>query len=313
MFGWLRRIFGNGTTPPGKNAPDGRWSDGCRWSDPPALLRREAVLTRGGEPERYANPIAYAMTRWGGKLPRMGLRALAIGAPDDPPLIDWLRNLEGVSEVVALEADPGMARRLRERATPGVRVVEALAGLDPMPRGPFHVAASWGELGRLADLEPLADALRREMVPGGLLVAREYVGPNRYQFDDRQMALANAMLVLIPESRRLDAAGLLRERQDAPELWRVMATDSRAGIRSEDVAAVIRGSFGVCEEAALGGTVLAPILGGIAHRFLDGRDEAGGKILTALSDAEMSLVNAGLLASDYWFVVAWNRRCAGAY
>jgi len=144
------------------------------------------------------------------------------------------------------------------------------------------------------------------MVPGGVLVAREYVGPNRYQFDDRQMTLANAILDLLPEARRIDAAGLLRERQDAPELWRVIATDSRAGIRSEDVAAVIRGAFAVREERSLGGTVLAPMLGGVAQCFMDGGDDAARAILTAVADAEMSLVNAGLLPSDYWFVVARN-------
>lgn len=92
------------------------------------------------------------------------------------------RNLEhypeGLTELVLLEPDPHMAKRLRERLAGSPRaatVIEAPAERLPLPDDSFETAVSTLVLCTIPDPAAALAELRRVLVPGGRLLLIEHV------------------------------------------------------------------------------------------------------------------------------------------
>ena len=52
-------------------------------------------------------------------------------------------------------------------------------------------------------LEHICEQMKHVLIPGGLLILFEYIGPNRFQFPARQKEVANLCLQILPEKYRL--------------------------------------------------------------------------------------------------------------
>jgi SAM-dependent methyltransferase len=99
-----------------------------------------------------------------------------------------LPHYRRAARVVALEPDPGMAGRLRERAasaTVPVEVVEGRAEELPFPDASFDHVVSALVLCSVTDVERTLAELRRVLRPGGSLAVVEHVrgegGVGRWQ------------------------------------------------------------------------------------------------------------------------------------
>lgn len=306
--GWLANIFRQPQAPAqpsgdtsGKVEPDAFRLG--RWFDPPSISRRRNDLLLGGRTDENSNFTSYALKRWGGKLPRDGLRALVIGPADEPPLADWLARSDAVAEIWVADADPSALRRIRSKAK--VSVFETDWRAPVLPAGPFHVAIACECMSRIGGLEALFDQLSEKLVTGGLLVVRDYVGPNRCQFTDEQMDLVNAILALLPEKYVKDLGGGLVTRLSCPELGWMLENEPGAAVRAEDVPGLVRSRMRVCEEIQLGGAILTPLLSSLSHNFLD-ESEQTKRILDALWETERLFLKAEMIHSDNLFIVAWN-------
>jgi ubiquinone/menaquinone biosynthesis C-methylase UbiE len=82
---------------------------------------------------------------------------------------------DAVTELVLTEPEEPMARRLRKRAGPGVRVVEAPADALPFDDGAFDTSVCALVLCTVPDVERALGEIRRVLAPGGRLLVLEHV------------------------------------------------------------------------------------------------------------------------------------------
>ena len=159
----------------------------------------------------------------------------------------------------------------------------------------------------LHHLSPLAEALRKTetlLRPGGYVVVHDYVGPNRLQMKRDALKLANAFLAAIPMRYRKQTSHRVKRKVSVPSRLRMILRDPSEAPESSSILQLLAGRFDVLEVTMLGGTLINPLLDGIAQNFAD---SDGHELLSALLKLEDALIDTGELASDYVFAT-YRRR-----
>lgn len=290
---------GEGAFNPGRKPQ--RSAGGCQWNDPPYIAARLEALVGGGQSRWRGNFPAYALDRWGSRIPKTRFRALVVGGGEQSRVMGWLAEIPGLAGIT-LVRDAEEDDLAEDFTALGMPIEET--GWDGLAaNGAHHLAAADYALSRRADLAACLERIDGALASGGLLAVRDYTGPGRYQFSEGQMRIVNAILPLLPEKWRRDVSGQALETQEPPPLAWVMANDPAAAVAAEEVRAAVTAGFALVEEADLGGTILMPLLAGISHNFLDPAPECLA-LLETLWSTERALIAAGLLSSDHWFAVA---------
>ncbi len=83
-----------------------------------------------------------------------------------------------------------------------IRYMSADINALMLPEGQYDAVWSNNALHHLTALENICRQVRRTLKPEGLFVLKEYVGPNRFQFPERQKEIIENCLLLIPEKFR---------------------------------------------------------------------------------------------------------------
>ncbi len=169
----------------------------------------------------------------------------------------------------------------------------------------FDLIFAVGTLHHIRGLEGLFAKINDSLTPAGLFFMREYIGPDRLQFTDRQIEIATAIRRALPERLCTDLEGKLCQDAWRPRLDEVVADDPSEAIRSSDLLAVANRFLAVEETRMTGGTLLDPLLHGIAGHFEE--DSSGREILPLLIAFEKILVREGVLPSDYVLMTARRR------
>ena len=109
-------------------------------------------------------------------------------------------------------------------------------------QGSYDLILSSGALHHIANLEGLLSNIASALRINGYFVVVEYVGPNRFQWTDRQIALIDGIL------RQLDI-GYLKDNKRVelgrPPLGDFMAIDPSEAVRSEDILPLLKEYFTV--------------------------------------------------------------------
>ena len=71
-----------------------------------------------------------------------------------------------------------------------------------LPENIYNAVWIHSAMHHFENLEYISDQIKKSLKPEGLLVLNEYVGPNRFQFSERQKEITNLCLQLIPEKFR---------------------------------------------------------------------------------------------------------------
>lgn len=166
----------------------------------------------------------------------------------------------------------------------------------------YDVVFSWGTIHHIENLEHLFQQIQRALSPGGILIAREYSGPDRLQLTDEQLALANTLLKCIPEHYRRKADGSIKNRENRISESRRKRYDPSEAVRSSRIVSTMKDYFTFDSFCETGGALLHPLLNGIANNFE--KDERGKEILDVLIEIEKTLTKSKLLPSDYIFLIA---------
>jgi SAM-dependent methyltransferase len=247
-------------------------------------------------------------------LPERASRALVLGCG-----AGWLeRALAGrgrFRSIVACDFAAESVARARAAAK-----VEGISSIDyivldleneRLPPGPFDAVIANDVIHHITGLEPLYSRIEGVLAPCGKLIFNEYVGPNRFQYDDERMEIVNRYLRLLPNRLRRDPfSGQVlwkRQRVDPKQL----DIDGRTeAVRSEDVLPLARRFFRAEKEYPYGGGLLNPLLFGIVANFRHG-DPWDDMLMSRLCAAEQWLTEAGDIEPDFRIFVG-TRRDEGA-
>ena len=244
-----------------------------------------------------------------------GWRVLVLGCGTG-----WLeRSIARRPEVASIDAcdiaagavEDAAATARREGLGEVIRYHVVDLNREAPPGGPYDLAIAHSVLHHVENLELAYPALRDCLVPGGLLLLNEYVGPRRFQFGAAQMAVINGVLARLPERYRRSAVmgGVVYPHKEVPTEAQMIATDPSESVRSDELMAFTRNGFEVLEEVAYGGTVLQHLLYDVVQNF-DPASLPDARLLGLVCLLEEALLREGVLPSDYAVVLA-RRPAAG--
>lgn len=168
----------------------------------------------------------------------------------------------------------------------------------------FDLMLSVGALHHVSDLEALLRTLAQRLSADGYFVIVEYVGPNRFQWTDRQLEVANRILAALDLRFLRDGTRteLMRPVEEA-----FIAIDPSEAVRSEDVLRCVEERFTIEYRRNFNGTVMHPLYPLLNAEFTNAGDETFDSIIRLVLTLEDELVTAGVLASDFVFAIARSK------
>ena len=175
-----------------------------------------------------------------------------------------------------------------------------------LPASSYDVVFADSSLHHLSPLREILLKIDAWLAPAGLLVVNDFVGPTRFQWTDRQLEAANALLSLLPmKYKTLPGGGEVRSRIYRPSRLHMILSDPSEAVESSSILPCLHEIFEVLEMREYGGTVLHLLFADIAHNFISAAPE-DKRWLELCFRAEDLLLAEGDLSSD--FIVAVCRK-----
>lgn len=237
-------------------------------------------------------------------------RALSIGCGDGA--LERHGVIINVAQAFdAYDVSPGAietARAAAEAMGFGDRIHYHAADLNrqTFPKAHYDAVFASQSLHHIHDLEHLFAQVHQTLKPSGLFIINEFVGPNQFQWTERQMTHALDRLLKIPETHRMSIlGGGIKSTIGRPTIDTMNAVDPTEAIRSEDIIPLLYERFDILERRDFGGTLLNLVLEDIAGNFSDHPEDLA--LLKDLFDYEQSLLRSGELSSDFTLIVARRR------
>jgi SAM-dependent methyltransferase len=202
-------------------------------------------------------------------------------------------------EVVAMDITPEILDQARAEAERrGLANVSFFQGdfnrLELEPRS-FDVVVGLGSIHHVEELERFWEVVRRALRPGGVVLAQEYIGPNRLQWNEAQQREGTRVLAeLVPEEHKV------HHREVRPvDLATILADDPSEAVRSRDMLPTLAAAgFELSGYAGAGCSLLQPVLMHQVQTF-DPQDWEHNLRLMRLFREEDRLLKAGVLGDDF--------------
>lgn len=275
----------------------------AHWLSIPMVQRRWATLVSGDPAARFVDHVAH--THLAG---RSGLRALSMGCGTAVGELQWAATgrFERIDAFDLAEQPVLEARRQAQELGLDHVFNASVSDIDDfeMPAEHYDVVLVEHALHHMAPMATVVERVRRTLRPGGLFCLDEYLGPTRFQWTDRQLEAADALLRLLPERLRTVPGRGVRREVVRPSLARMVLTDPSEAIESAEIVPEVHRRFDVVEERGYGGTLLHLVLADISQHFLDETDEEAMEVLRAAIALEDGLLRAGELRHDFATIIA---------
>ena len=243
-------------------------------------------------------------------------RCLILGSNEgdvERVLCEWGFAGEIVATDIAQNALARAEAEARRLGYANIRHVQADLNVDAIP-GKFDFVIAKGVLHHIENLGRCLRMIRSLMPSHGLLIAREFTGPFRFQLPDEQIYWINQVLKLLPRGVRFGLTGkpddLLPAGEGDPYACHseesIAQFDASEAISGHLLDAALVSMFDVVERKPLGGTLMTYL-----HEHLNYRlaGEHPYRLWTQVAvDLESALIDRGVLNSDYVFYVLKKRR-----
>ncbi len=157
-------------------------------------------------------------------------------------------------------------------------------------------------------LERCLDGLKKRLEPGGLFIANEFIGPDRFQWSDAQLNAANRLLKCFPSELTVNLRNpeQTNDRIVRPSLEFMKQHMAFEAVCSERIIPALRERFEIIEQRDYGGTVLHLLFEAIMGNF----DEEGSRdhaIMVQMAAAcEDLLLESGSLPHDHSLIICRN-------
>jgi len=175
-------------------------------------------------------------------------------------------------------------------------------------RNHYDIFFSWSALHHIENLEGVCRNVSNALKGHGILVVQEFIGPNQFQWTDKQISVINEILKILPERYRLN----LRTKQivnvfQRPTIEEMNRTDPSEAIRSEDIIPVLKQFFDIKMIRYFGGALFLPLFSNIIGNF-DHDDEDCVTLIKMILLLEQTLINEGVLSHNYAVIIAQNNK-----
>lgn len=210
--------------------------------------------------------------------------------------------------VVGVDVSEGAVELARQRAADagltGITYQVADLNQVQLPPETYDLVMVKQSLHHVSGLEHVLDQVLRTLRPRGWFLVNEFVGPSRFQWTETQLSIINQLLPLLPERlRRVGGPeGPVRERVDPTPMEQLLAQDPSEAVRSSDILPLVERRFEIVGRRDFGGTLLNPMLEGIAPNF-SVESEEDTAILGLLILTEDLLLERKAIPSDFTVLV----------
>ncbi len=161
-----------------------------------------------------------------------------------------------------------------------------------------------GSLHHFSPMEEILQKVNKCLKPGGLLVVFDFVGPSRFQWTERQLSVANALLQILPERyKRVWPGASLKKRIYRPGRLFMVLRDPSEAAASSHIMPCLRQLFDIIEIKEIGGAVLHLLFSGIAHNF-QAQDGETRSWLQVCFTVEKMLLKSQAINSDFVLVIS---------
>ena len=163
----------------------------------------------------------------------------------------------------------------------------------------YDIIIFHSSLHHVDNVKALLGRVKKSLKQDGLLViATEYVGPNRLQWTNNQLKVANKILKSLPAKyKKRVNSNKIKTRIYRPGTLRMLLQDPSEAVDSENIIPALREHFNVLEEKMIGGNILSILLKDIAHNFLND-DQETEDLLNKLISIEENFIKENN-TSDY--------------
>ena len=275
----------------------------CPWMDSPLIQKYYIHPTISGNGE--ANWLIWVKDNY---FPEPAETALSIGCGDGC-LERHGAIINAFKKCDAFDISPGaieIAKTKAKELNIGERVNYEIADSNGihLKDNYYDVVFAAMALHHIENLESLFKKIASSLKKNGLFIVNEYVGPNRFQWTDTQLQIANDLLLLLPERYRIDpvtkAVISVIHRQP---LELMIAVDPSEAVRSRDIIRLMEDKFKIIERIDYGGTILHLLLNDIILNFDEDRPEDMA-LLHLFFYFEKLLIQRKVLESDFSLIVA---------
>lgn len=180
-----------------------------------------------------------------------------------------------------------------------VRDVNALS-ID----GTFDLILSTGALHHTTNLENLLAKLDCLLAPNGYFIVVEFIGPNRFQWTDRQIEIANQVLSVLNPYYLRDGKHARFER---PSIESMLKSDPSEAVRSVEVYPLVKQHFDVCYERFYNGTLLHQLHPLLRSDLVNRQQRDFDSIVKLILLMEDLLIKNNVLPSDFVFLICQKR------
>jgi SAM-dependent methyltransferase len=169
-----------------------------------------------------------------------------------------------------------------------------------LPPRTYRAILGLGAIHHIEALETFWDACARGLTEDGVVLAQEFVGPDRFQWTEAQVEAGDrALRELVPPEHRVH-----HDRIERVPVETMLALDPSEAVRSSEILPTcVAAGFRIEGYAGAGCALLQPVLMHQIHTF-DPQDWSHNHVLSALFREEDRLMRAGVLQDDFAGFVA---------
>ena len=158
-----------------------------------------------------------------------------------------------------------------------------------------------GSLHHFSPLEKILAKVYRCLIPKGYVFVKDFVGPSRFQWTERQLQVVNGLIKLLPlQYKKKWKSQKYKKCVFRPSRLRMWLSDPSEAVESEKILPLLNSKFKEVEKKEIGGTILQLLFHEIAFNFISD-DARTKKILQLCFDIEDTLINLKEISSDHIF------------
>ena len=271
------------------------------WQNLPWFEERMNLLASG---DPAVTHFEYVAARHLGE----GLSALSLGCGDGAEELQWAASGR-FKQIVGIDLTPEVIETANANAasSPYAEILNfRVENAETLVIAPESLDAVIFEhaLHHFKPVRTVLERVHRWLRPDGLVLVNEFVGPTRFQWTERQLEVANALLNLLPSHLRRDVNGRVRTRVVAPSQL-AMRMDPSEAIESSEILPLLDELFERVELRRMGGTLGHLVFARIAQNFSEDDSEAR-RWADLVFESEDLLMDSGDIASDF-VVGVWRR------